>query len=104
AERHGGQSTKALGDDDLTGARDEIAVTRIVPTPLGRLYPTYVDEWMVLLVESKVPQDWAWTVDIDADMTFDIDSEGTLGRFDVLGARQLWEVSDPARDTGPAPT
>ena len=60
-------------------------------TESARLFPRYDRESDILEVTSGVPRDWAFGVDIDGNIVFDVDSSRVLSNFDLLIPERLWE-------------
>jgi len=60
-------------------------------TDLGRLYPRYDDSAGILAVESKFERPWAFGVDIDGRIIFDIDERRVLANLDLHIPKKRWK-------------
>lgn len=73
-----------------------ICVQQREPTEKGALYPRYVKDAEILAVQSRVPRDWPFGVDIDGRLIFDIDADRILANFDLHIPKRYWIVQSRA--------
>lgn len=62
-------------------------------TPEGRLYPRYDEESRIVVVESRMPRNWPFGVDVDGRIVFDLDERRVLANFDIHIPRNRWDKS-----------
>lgn len=73
----------------------ELRVEVRAPSENGRLWPRYVVDSGILVLESRVLRPWPYGVNVDNVVICDLDADRVLANVDIQAKRRVWRRVSP---------